>query len=192
MGFPFSCHNALLLSVGYYVAPVLSPFFLHSFASCSLIVQLFWGYPPIIINNLYHRFIIQFLCRIQIFKKMINELTFNDLPQVVAELRDEVIGIRQMLTSLQKEHGQRRENTHRPMSVEEAAEYLKIPLRTLYMKLGNGIIPATKPGKRYVLYQDELDKWLECNRKNPVPLTDEEQNAAILAANRRKPNKRTW
>lgn len=123
---------------------------------------------------------------------MTNELTFNDLPQVVAELRNEVIGMRQTLDSLRKENGQRKENTHRPMSVEDAAEYLKIPLRTLYMKLGNGTIPATKPGKRYVLYQDELDKWLECNRKNPVPLTDEEQNAAILAANRRKPNKADW
>lgn len=119
-------------------------------------------------------------------------LTFNDLPQVVAELRNEVIGMKQMLTSLQREKGQRKENTHRPMSVEEAADYLKIPLRTLYMKLGNGIIPAIKPGKRYVLYQDELDKWLECNRKNPVPLTVEEENAAILAANRRKPNKADW
>ena len=73
---------------------------------------------------------------------MENGLTFNDLPQVVAELRDEVIGMRQMLTCLQEENGQRKENTHRPMSVDEAAEYLKIPLRTLYMKLGNGTIPA--------------------------------------------------
>ena len=40
---------------------------------------------------------------------MTNELTFNDLPQVVAELRDEVIGMRQMLTSLQKDNGQRKE-----------------------------------------------------------------------------------
>ena len=73
---------------------------------------------------------------------MTNELTFNDLPQVVAELRDEVIGMRQMLTSLQKDNGQRKENTHHPMSVEDAAGYLKIPLRTLYMKLGNGTIQA--------------------------------------------------
>lgn len=123
---------------------------------------------------------------------MKENLTFNDLPQVVAELRDEVVGMRQMLVCLQRENGQRKENTHRPMSVEEAAEYLKIPLRTLYMKLGNGTIPATKPGKRYVLYQDELDKWLEANRKNPVPMTVEEENAAILASNRRKPNPKTW
>lgn len=123
---------------------------------------------------------------------MENGLTFNDLPQVVAELRDEVIGMRQMLACLQEDNGQRKENTHRPMSVDEAAEYLKIPLRTLYMKLGNGTIPATKPGKRYVLYQDELDKWLECNRKNPVPLTVEEENEAVLASNRRKPSNRNW
>lgn len=123
---------------------------------------------------------------------MENVITFNDLPQVVAELRDEVIGMRQMLACLQKGNTVRKENTHRPMSVEDAAEYLKIPLRTLYTKLGNGTIPATKPGKRYVLYQDELDKWLECNRKNPVPLTVEEENAAVLASNRRKPANRNW
>lgn len=123
---------------------------------------------------------------------MVKELTFNDLPQVVAELRDEVVGMRQMLSHLRDENRQRKENTHRPMSVEEAAEYLKIPQRTLYMKLGNGSIPATKPGKRYILYQDELDKWLEANRKNPVPMTAEEENAAILAANRRKPKPLDW
>ena len=55
-----------------------------------------------------------------------------------------------------------------------------------------GSIPATKPGKRYCLYQDELDKWLETNRKNPVPLTAEEKNAAILAGNKRKPKPLNW
>ena len=121
-----------------------------------------------------------------------SNLTFNDLPRVVVELRDEVVGMKKMLSRLQDENVQRKENTHRPMSVDEAADYLKMPLRTLYMKLADGTIPATKPGKRYVLYQDELDKWLECNRRNPVPLTDEEQNAAVLASNRRKPNKTDW
>ena len=122
------------------------------------------------------------------------ELTFNDLPQVVAQLRDEVMGMRTLLIKQQEENRkhQVRENRHKPMTVEEAAEYTRIPLGTLYMKLGDGTIPATKPGKRYVLYQDELDKWLEANRKNPIPLTDEEQNAAILASHKRKPDKHDW
>ncbi len=162
-GLPFFviCHSVMCCLLVAIQHLFLFPYSLLSsllFTPYSLIVQLSQDYPPIIINNLYHRHIIQFLCRNLIFKSMTNELTFNDLPQVVTELRDEVIGMRQMLTNLQKENGQRKENTHRPMSVEEAADYLKIPLRTLYMKLGNGTIPATKPGKRYVLYQDELDK----------------------------------
>ncbi len=78
------------------------------------------------------------------------------------------------------------------MSVEEAADYLKIPKHTLYEKLRTGDIPASKPGKRYVLYQDEIDKWLEVNRKNPVPLTAEEKNALIMAGNKRKPKPVNW
>ena len=78
------------------------------------------------------------------------------------------------------------------MSVEEASAYLRIPLGTFYMKLANGTIPATKPGKRYVLYKDELDKWLEANRKNPVPLTADEENEAIMSTHRRKPGRKDW
>ena len=120
-----------------------------------------------------------------------NELTFNDLPMVVAQLRDEVMGMRRLLIKQQEENRKHhvRENRHKPMTVEEAAEYTRIPLGTLYMKLCDGTIPATKPGKRYVLYQDELDKWLEANRKNAVPLTADEENAAILSSHKRKQNK---
>jgi len=122
------------------------------------------------------------------------ELTFNDLPQVVAQLRDEVMGMRTLLIKQQEEirKQQVRENRHKPMTVEEAAEYTRIPLGTLYMKLGDGTIPATQPGKRYVLYQDELDKWLEANRKNAVPLTADEENEAILSSHKRKLNKSDW
>ena len=81
---------------------------------------------------------------------------------------------------------------HVPMSVDEAAEYLGIPKGTLYMKLSEGTIPATKPGKRYCLYRDELDKWLETARKNPIPLSDEELNKSLSSSHRRKPNPRNW
>ena len=55
---------------------------------------------------------------------MINkELTFNDLPQVVAELRDEVVGMKVVLLDLQKSQTkQKLERVRRTMNVEEAAE----------------------------------------------------------------------
>ena len=119
-------------------------------------------------------------------------LTFNDLPQVVAELRDEVSSMKALLLNLQNRPTQQRENRHRPVTPEQVAEYTNIPLATIYQKLANREIPGSKPGKRWVIYLDEIDKWLEANRKNPIPLTDEEQNAAILASHKRKPNKSSW
>ena len=123
------------------------------------------------------------------------EITFNDLPQVVAQLRDEVMGLRMAL-----EQQQRREevpptvkaDAHRRMTVTEAIAYTGLPKGTFYMKLENGTIPALKPGKRWMLYQDELDKWLEANRRGSVPLTAEEENEAILNSHRRKPNRHEW
>ena len=38
------------------------------------------------------------------------QLTFNDLPQVIAELRDEVSGMKALLLSLQYRPTQQREN----------------------------------------------------------------------------------
>ena len=122
-----------------------------------------------------------------------NELTFNDLPQVVAQLRDEVMGMRAMLSRQQELSNKPvKENRHKPMTVEEAIEYTHIPKGMMYMKLEDGTIPATKPGRRWLLYQDELDRWLEANRRNAVPLTADEENQAILSSHKRKPNKADW
>ena len=113
-------------------------------------------------------------------------ITFNDLPEVVAQLRDEVMSLRSLLTEQRSVNNAKAVDTHVPMSVEEAAEYLGIPKGTLYMKLSEGSIPATKPGKRYCLYRDELDKWLETGRKSQVPLSFEEEHEQMLAATRHK------
>ena len=83
-------------------------------------------------------------------------LTFNDLPQVVAELRDEVSGMKALLLNLQNRPTQQRENRHRPVTSEQVAEYNNIPLATIYQKLASREIPGSKPGKRWVIYLDEL------------------------------------
>ena len=106
-------------------------------------------------------------------------ITFNDLPEVVAQLRDEVMSLRSLLTEQRSVNNAKTVDTHVPMSVDEAAEYL-------------GSIPATKPGKRYCLYRDELDRWLESSRKNPVPLSDEELSESMSSSHRRKPGQRNW
>ncbi|MCS2496615.1 helix-turn-helix domain-containing protein [Bacteroides fragilis] len=83
-------------------------------------------------------------------------------------------------------------DTHVPMSVKEAAEYLGIPKGTLYMKLSEGSIPATKPGKRYCLYRDELDRCWNPPGRIPYPCPMRELSESISSSHRHKPNPRNW
>lgn len=118
------------------------------------------------------------------------ELTFDGLPKTVARILDELLGMKAMLSGLQKGQTQQKaENRHIPLTVKEASEIFRIPVSTLHQKLERGEVPGTKPGKVWILYRDEMEKWIECHRVNPVPLTPEEQNAAILASHRRKPGR---
>lgn len=123
----------------------------------------------------------------------VNPINFNDLPQVVANLFNKVEGIEAMVRQLlEQKPSAEQADKHVPLTVDQACEYLKMPKATFYYKVGRGEIPCIKQGKRYYIYQDELDEWLESARKTTVPRTFEEQNAAIMSAHRRKPNKRNW
>ena len=48
-------------------------------------------------------------------------LTFNDLPEVVAQLRDEVMSLKSLLTEQNSVNNAKAVDTHVPMSVDEAA-----------------------------------------------------------------------
>ena len=121
-----------------------------------------------------------------------DQLTFNDLPAVVGELCDRIASMENLLTEkLSKQH-EAKENTHVPMTVQEACAYLKMPLSTFYYKVKKDDIPVIKQGKHLYIYRDELDKWLESSRKTPPAQSFEEENEAMLASHRRKPNLKNW
>jgi excisionase family DNA binding protein len=65
------------------------------------------------------------------------------------------------------------------MNIDEACEFLKMKKGTMYYHLQNRSIPATKKGKSYIFFKDELIKWAESGRTTEVPLTPEEMNAAL-------------
>lgn len=120
------------------------------------------------------------------------EFTFNDLPIVVGELCEKIASLESMLKESISNRNEVKENTHVLMSVQEACEYLKMPLSTFYYKVKNDGLPAIKQGKHLLIYRDELDKWLELSRKNPVPLTAEEENEKLSASFRRKAKPLKW
>lgn len=120
------------------------------------------------------------------------EFTFNDLPTVVGELCEKIASLETTIKENIKNRNEVKENTHVLMSVQEACEYLKMPLSTFYYKVKNDGLPSIKQGKHLLIYRDELDKWLELSRKNPVPLTAEEENEKLSASFRRKAKPLKW
>jgi excisionase family DNA binding protein len=120
------------------------------------------------------------------------DLTFNDLPKVVGELCRRIAGLENLLRDTLNRQSEPKENLHVPMTVQEACAYLKMPVSTFYYKIKKDNIPVIKQGKHLYIYRDELDKWLEASRKTSVPLTYEEENEAMYALHRRKPNPKNW
>ena len=88
------------------------------------------------------------------------ELTFNDLPTVVGELCNRIASMENLLTEqLSKQH-EAKENTHVPMTVQEACAYLKMPLSTFYYKVKKDDIPVIKQGKHlYIYVMSWTDGW---------------------------------
>ncbi len=104
-----------------------------------------------------------------------DQLTFNDLPTVVGELCDRIASMENLLTEKLSKQYETKENTHVPMTVQEACNYLKMPLSTFYYKVKKDDIPVIKQGKHLYIYRDELDRWLESSRKNPAPRESQKQ-----------------
>ena len=49
------------------------------------------------------------------------------------------------------------------MKPQEVAEYLRIPIRTLYKLCNEGKVPATRVGKHWRFRKEEIDKWFDEN-----------------------------
>lgn len=113
-------------------------------------------------------------------------LTFNDLPEMVGRLCEKIESLENVLKESLAKEPSAKENLHVPMIVEEVCSYLGISKSSFYYKAKHGGIPVIKQGKHLFVYLDELDKWLETGRKSQAPLSIEEEHEQILAATRRK------
>lgn len=78
------------------------------------------------------------------------------------------------------------------MSVEEASAYLKMPMATLYMKLGNGSIPATKPASVTAFIKMNLTSGWRLTARILYLSQQRRRMQPILAGNKRKPKPLNW
>ena len=118
-------------------------------------------------------------------------MTFNDLPKVVSQVLAKVERLERVLDFIKDEVCKKSSPSaeHMPMTIDEACEFLKMKKSTMYYHIERDNIPATKRGKNYILFKDELVSWLESGRKSSVPLTPEEMSTQKLSTIKRKPRR---
>ena len=121
---------------------------------------------------------------------MQEQMTFNDLPGMVSQILNKVERLERVIETTREHVGKNSSSSteHIPMTIDEACEFLKMKKSTMYYHVERGNITATRRGKNYIFFKDELLRWLESGRTNQVSLTFEEKNAARMASHKRKPS----
>ena len=121
---------------------------------------------------------------------MQEQTTFNDLPGMVSQILNKVERLERVIETIREHVGKNSASSmeHIPMTIDEACEFLKMKKSTMYYHVERGNITATRRGKNYIFFKDELLRWLESGRTNQVSLTFEEENAARMASHKRKPS----
>lgn len=89
-------------------------------------------------------------------------LTFEELPQAVSKLQDQLNHIEQLLLEGNAKPFQ---ETEELLTISQAAELLNLSVSTLYGKVSRAEIPVNKKGKRLYFYRSELHEWIREGRK---------------------------
>lgn len=88
-------------------------------------------------------------------KQNTTSLTFNDIPQVMSEVLDELRFLKQEVEKINLQP--KSKNARTPVSTERAAELTGLAKTTLYRYTAQGLIPCYKKGKCLMFYEDELE-----------------------------------
>lgn len=88
-----------------------------------------------------------------------NNLTFNDLPQVVAQLAGEISTLKNLIEEIR--HTNQHPEPDELMTIKQAGEFLHLTVQTLYNKVSKNEIPFMKRGKRLYFSKDELTEYLK-------------------------------
>ncbi len=90
-------------------------------------------------------------------------LTFDQLPQAVTTLSNEISELKKLL--LKKSNQPPTEPPEQLLSVQQAAEFLCLSVATIYSKVSKGGLPVMKRSKRLYFSRNELLAYLQAGRK---------------------------
>jgi excisionase family DNA binding protein len=105
------------------------------------------------------------------------ELTFEQLPQAVAELGNQVTEIKKLVLELSNQNHEKDRiikelQKDEFMLIAEVANYMRLTIPTIYSKVCKKEIPSYKVGKQLYFSKKEINEYIKSGYK---PMKIEEQ-----------------
>jgi excisionase family DNA binding protein len=92
-------------------------------------------------------------------------ISFNDLPNAVLKIFDKLSAIEQLLLT---KPATPIPDADELLTVQQAAEFLKLSVPTIYGLVSKAEIPVNKRGKRLYFSKGELTAWVKAGRKKTL------------------------
>lgn len=110
-------------------------------------------------------------------------LSFEQLPETIARLIDEVAQLRESIKRL----GKSESTAPRPIGIDEACTIVMKAKPTVYALVRRGEIPCCKIGKKLYFYEEELLEWIAKGKKKTITETKADIENQMLKGIKHKP-----
>jgi excisionase family DNA binding protein len=107
-------------------------------------------------------------------------ISFNDLPEAVAELTKKVDELYRVINKVQPQ-----ETADQFFTVKETAKFLHLSVPTIYSKAARRELPFMKRTKRLYFAKSDLEDYLKDGRVKTVSEIEEEADQFLSSKNRR-------
>jgi excisionase family DNA binding protein len=111
-------------------------------------------------------------------------ITFEQLPNAVNLLPKEVFELKQLIIR-GMEH-QETEPQELLFTIQEAADFLRLSVPTMYSKVSKGELPSMKRGKRLYFSRSELMSYIKQGRRSSNEELDAQAQTYLSRTNKRK------
>ncbi len=112
-----------------------------------------------------------------------NELTFEQLPKAVGEIRAKIDSIEQMLREIVNRDAPQSENEY--ITVKQVAELLCLSVQTIYGFTSKMSIPYYKRGQRLYFSRQEINEWIQSGRRKIIEEIEREADNYLIRRKRR-------
>jgi len=104
------------------------------------------------------------------------KITFEQLPEMVAQLHLKLDTIEGLLHSLDKPPVPEQDQL---LTIQQAANFINLSISTVYGLVHNKAIPVCKRGKRLYFSKQELFNWIRNGRKQTISEINQEADSHL-------------